>query len=92
MILGIAAVYFVYNSGYWLPFGGGTPGPRFLIPALPFVALGLATAYRRLRPHPRLAIPSAMFMVIGSLTYPLIGRREPTWADWLVEETSSTQR
>ncbi len=47
-ILAIAAVYFIYNSGYWLPFGGGTPGPRFLIPALPFVAIGLAYAYKRL--------------------------------------------
>jgi hypothetical protein len=76
VILAIAAVYFVYNSGYWLPFGGGTPGPRFLIPALPFLALGLATAYRRLPALTlSLAIPSAMFMVIGSLTYPLIGRQ-----------------
>ena len=47
-ILAIAAAYFIYNSGYWLPFGGGTPGPRFLIPALPFVALGLPYTYRRL--------------------------------------------
>ena len=56
VILAVAAVYFIYNSGYWLPFGGGTPGPRFLIPALPFLAIGLATAYRRLPggdPRPR---------------------------------------
>jgi len=87
VILAVAAVYFIYNSGYWLPFGGGTPGPRFLIPALPFVALGLATAYRRLPALTLgLAIPSAMFMLIGSLTYPLIGRQGTgTWADWLVE-------
>ena len=25
-ILAVTAVYFIYNSGYWLPFGGGTPG------------------------------------------------------------------
>ncbi len=87
VILAIAAIYFVYNSGYWLPFGGGTPGPRFLIPALPFLALGLATAYRRLPALTLgLAIPSAMFMVIGSITYPLIGRQGiGTWADWLVD-------
>jgi hypothetical protein len=87
VILAVGALYFVYNSGYWLPFGGGTPGPRFLIPTLPFVALGLATAYRRLPALTLgLAIPSAMFMVIGSLTYPLIGRQGiGTWADWLVE-------
>jgi 4-amino-4-deoxy-L-arabinose transferase-like glycosyltransferase len=70
----IAAVYFVYNAGYWLTYGGGTPGPRFLIPALPFLALGLATAYRRLPALTlALAIPSALFMIAGTLTFPLIG-------------------
>ena len=36
-ITAIALAFFVYDSGYWLPFGGGTPGPRFLIPLLPFL-------------------------------------------------------
>jgi hypothetical protein len=87
VILAIAAVYFLYNAGYWLPFGGGTPGPRFLVPALPFLALGLATAYRRLPALTLgLAIPSALFMVAGTLTYPLLGRQGiGTWADWLVQ-------
>jgi hypothetical protein len=86
-ILAIAAVYFIYNAGYWLPYGGGTPGPRFLIPALPFVAIGLAYAYRRLPALTLgLAIPSALFMLVGSLTYPLIGKQGiGTWADWLVQ-------
>jgi hypothetical protein len=86
-ILAVGAVYFIYNSGYWLPYGGGTPGPRFLIPALPFVALGLAYAYKR---FPALtlgmAIPSGLFMLVGTLTYPLIGKQGMgTWADWLVQ-------
>jgi hypothetical protein len=86
-ILAIAAVYFVYNSGYWLPFGGGTPGPRFLIPALPFVAIGLAYAYKRLPALTLgLAIPSSLMMLVGTLTYPLLGRQGTgTWADWLVQ-------
>jgi hypothetical protein len=86
-ILAVVAVYFIYNSGYWLPFGGGTPGPRFLIPALPFLAIGLAFAYRRLPALTLgLAIPSALLMAIGSITYPLIGRQGiGTWADWLTE-------
>jgi hypothetical protein len=86
-ILAVAAVYFVYNSGYWLPYGGGTPGPRFLIPALPFVALGLAYAYRRFPALTLgLAIPSGFFMLVGTLTYPLIGKQGMgTWADWLVQ-------
>jgi hypothetical protein len=87
VILAVAAVYFLYNAGYWLPFGGGTPGPRFLIPALPFLALGLAFAYRRLPALTLgLAIPSGLLMVVGSLTYPLLGRQGTgTWADWFVE-------
>jgi hypothetical protein len=86
-ILAVAAVYFLYNSGYWLPFGGGTPGPRFLIPALPFVAVGLAFAYKRLPALTLgLAIPSALMMGIGTVTYALIGRQGiGTWADWLME-------
>ena len=86
-ILAVAAVYFIYNSGYWLPFGGGSPGPRFLIPALPFLAIGLAFAYRRLPALTLgLAIPSALFMVVGTLTYALIGKQGiGTWADWLVQ-------
>jgi len=74
VILAIAAAYFVYNAGYWLPFGGGTPGPRFLIPTLPFLAVGLAVAYRRLPALTLgLAIPSGVFMLAGALTFPLIG-------------------
>jgi hypothetical protein len=70
----VATAFFVYNAGYWLPFGGGSPGPRFLIPALPFVAVGLASAYRLLPALTlALAIPSATFMVAGTLTWPLIG-------------------
>ena len=86
-ILAIAAVYFIYNSGYWLPFGGGTPGPRFLIPALPFLALGLPYAYKRLPAVTiGLAIPSAVMMLVGTLTYPLIGKQGVgTWADWVVQ-------
>jgi hypothetical protein len=86
-ILAIAAVYFIYNSGYWLPFGGGTPGPRFLIPALPFLAIGLAYAYKRLPAVTLgLAIPSGLMMLVGTLTYPLLGKQGVgTWADWLVQ-------
>ncbi len=84
-ILAIAAAYFIYNTGYWLTFGGGTPGPRFLVPALPFVALGLATAYRRMPALTLgLAIPSALMMVTASLVYPLLGEQGPgTWLEFL---------
>lgn len=74
VIGGVALAYFVYDTGYWLPMGGGSPGPRFLIPMLPFLAVGLACAWRR---YPgatlALAVPSAVTMVAATITYPLIG-------------------
>ncbi|MQA75730.1 MAG: hypothetical protein GEU88_15545 [Solirubrobacterales bacterium] len=74
VIAGVTGAYLLYNFGYWQPLGGGTPGPRFLIPILPFLALGLAFAYQRLRALTlALAIPSAIWMVVASVTYPLIG-------------------
>ena len=84
-IAGVSVVYFLYDSAYWQPYGGGTPGPRFLIPMLPFLALGLAFAYRRLPATTlALAIPSALCMLAASLTYPLIGEQGTgLWVDWL---------
>jgi hypothetical protein len=73
-IAGLAVAYLIYNSGYWLPFGGGTPGPRFLMPVIPFLALPLALAYRRFPVTTlALAVPSALFMLSATLTFPLIG-------------------
>ena len=83
VILAVTAVYFVYNSGYWLPFGGGSPGPRFLIPMLPFLAVGLALAWRRWPAQTLgLAIPSVVFMGTAAITHPLIGEdATATWAE-----------
>lgn len=88
-IAGVAIAYFAYNAGYWQPFGGGTPGPRFLIPALPFVAVGFAFAYRRFPATTlALAIPSGLWMVAASLTYPLLGLQGTgTWVSFLGDGT-----
>jgi hypothetical protein len=81
----VGLVYFLYNAGYWLAFGGGSPGPRFLIPALPFLALGLATAYRRLPAITlALAIPSVVTMGAAAMAFPLLGEQGPgEWADFI---------
>jgi hypothetical protein len=70
----IFAAYFAYNSGYWLPFGGGSPGPRFLIPVIPFLGLALAPAFKRL-PATALALllPSTLVMATATATLPMIG-------------------
>jgi hypothetical protein len=45
----VTVIFVLLNCGYFLPYGGGSPGPRFLSPALPFLALGLAPAFARWR-------------------------------------------
>ena len=45
----VVVIFVLLNCGYFLPYGGGSPGPRFLSPALPFLALGLAPAFARWR-------------------------------------------
>ena len=73
-ILGISLAYLVYDAGYWLPFGGGSPGPRFLIPILPFLAVGLAPAWRRWPAQTlALGVVSAATMVVATMSYPMIG-------------------
>ncbi|MGN6359139.1 MAG: hypothetical protein ACTHNK_01965 [Thermomicrobiales bacterium] len=34
----ISLVFLIFNAGYFAPIGGAVPGPRYLIPALPFAA------------------------------------------------------
>ena len=50
-----AIVFLLYDAGYYLPFGGFNSGPRFLVPMLPFIALGAAAAWRAW-PGPTLAL------------------------------------
>ena len=43
----VTAAFLIAECGYFLPYGGASPGPRYFIPALPFLALGLAPAFAR---------------------------------------------
>jgi hypothetical protein len=60
------------DAGYFLPYGGNSPGPRFFVPALPFLLLGLPYAMQR---APRavllLALASAFLTTSQSLTWAL---------------------
>ncbi len=46
MALAVLAAYLVFNASYWQWWGGWAMGPRFLLPAIPFLALGLAGAWK----------------------------------------------
>ncbi|MCW3030070.1 MAG: hypothetical protein JWM66_203, partial [Solirubrobacterales bacterium] len=78
-IAAVCVCYLGYNSGYYLPFGGGSMGPRFLITVLPFLGFPIALALRRL-PGPTLALAGASVAVavIATITHPLVGYETET--------------
>jgi hypothetical protein len=45
----VALVFIGAECGYGDPYGGYSPLPRYLIPALPFLSVGFAGAFNRLR-------------------------------------------
>ena len=72
----IAGSFLLYNTSF-IYFGGFGPGPRYLIPALPFAAVGLAAAYRSV-PVTTLALAgiSAGAMLLATITEPLLPNNE----------------
>ncbi len=87
-IAGICLCYVGYNSGYYLPFGGGFMGPRFLTTMLPFLAFPVAIALKRWPgPTVALAAVSISTTVIATITHPLVGYENETvvWMRYLGE-------
>lgn len=79
----IALLFLVYNSGYYLPYGGQVPGPRFLITALPFLGVPLALAFRRV-PGPAIALAAAstICLAIPTLVKPFVSAEGDT-GQWM---------
>jgi hypothetical protein len=66
----VTVVYLVVACGYFAPYGGISPGPRFFVPALPFLAIGLAPAFARFRlPATILAVASTVATTAVLLTW-----------------------
>lgn len=78
-IAGVCLCYLIYNSGYYLPFGGGFMGPRFLTTMLPFLACPLGLALKRY-PGPTVALAaiSIATTMIATATHPLVGYENET--------------
>jgi hypothetical protein len=76
---GICLCYVGYNSGYYLPFGGGFMGPRFLTTMLPFLAVPLGIVFKRF-PGPTIALAAVSITatVIATITHPLVGYENET--------------
>jgi glycerol uptake facilitator-like aquaporin len=78
----VVFAYVAYNSGYYLPFGGGTPGPRFLTTMLPFLAVPIALTWKRFPAQTlALAVISIVIFCLVTITHPLIGYETET-ATW----------
>lgn len=62
--------FFLLQAGWPNPWGGEMPGPRYMIPAMPFLAVGIAAAWSASR-----RIVSALLLVSAfSMTWPLVAR------------------
>src|SRR3954447_26348428 len=79
VIASVALLFLIYNSGYYLPYGGQVPGPRFLITALPFLGVPLALAFRRV-PGPALALAAAstVCLTVPTLVKPFVSAEGDT--------------
>jgi hypothetical protein len=78
-IAAVCVCYLGYNSGYYLPFGGGSMGPRFLLTIVPFLGFPIALAMRRL-PAVTIALAGASIAIaaIATITHPLVGYETET--------------
>jgi hypothetical protein len=81
LVCAVVVVAFVLlNSGYFLPYGGGSPGPRFLAPSLPFLLVGLPCALARFRlPTLVLVFASTVLMSIDALSWGVRKEGDLSW-------------
>ena len=70
----VPLLFLLYNAAYYLPYGGQSPGPRFLVPALPFLVVPLAYVLRA-RPVVVVGVGlvSVGVMALATITGPLTG-------------------
>lgn len=75
--IAVTLIFVFADMGYFDPYGGLSPGPRFFAPALPFLALGLVEAYHRWPlPTALLALWSVSLTTFDAVTWALVDRLE----------------
>jgi hypothetical protein len=81
----VVVLFLLLDAGYFLVYGGGSPGPRFFAPAVPFLALGLPAVLARWRwPTLALAFVSAVLTSVDALTW---GVRPVADTSWLPDRS-----
>jgi hypothetical protein len=86
LVIGAMIVaYAVFSSAFYSPFGGFSPGPRYLVVVLPFLAVPLALVFRAAPVVTgALALVSGTSMAMLTASHPLAGY-DGRWADRLAD-------
>jgi hypothetical protein len=85
VIGGMTLGYALFSSAFYSPFGGFSPGPRYLVVVLPFLAVPLALVFRAAPlVTGALALVSATSMAMLTASHPLAGY-DGRWADRLAD-------
>jgi hypothetical protein len=76
----VTVLFVLLNAGYFLPYGGGSPGPRFLGPMLPFLVLGVPAALARFRwPTLALGALATVLMSVDALSWGVRKEGDLSW-------------
>jgi len=96
LFAGVCVTAVTWNSGFTIayggPFGGDSPGPRYLVAVLPFLLAALPYALRRAPAVvASLAVLSVATMAVVTATQPQVGAGETrTWTTDLAHGTFTT--
>ena len=70
----VTVLFLLINCGYFAPYGGTLLGPRFFVPALPFLALGLGPAFAS---RPRLTGALTVLSVLPVVGLTIVWSQNP---------------
>jgi hypothetical protein len=82
--LAVVGLFLLFHAGWTDATGGDSPGPRHLIPSIPFLASGVAFAWQRYASVVKAtAVYSAGFMMLATFTNPIASEHVSAVQSWL---------
>lgn len=86
----VLAAFVALMGGWTNPYGGASPGPRYVVAALPWLAGGAAVAWARARWVTAVAAGAgAAAMLLATFTLPLAQPTEPMAVLWWLERAAA---